>query len=73
METEVKNAFIKRPKMVENATGYIKRDVISPFDYPSEIHLIAYWQSVEESERHKLHLKSAHQLILKRLKLVEHS
>ncbi len=74
MEIEVKYAFKNRPQMVENAAGYIKMDVISPLDNPSEIQLITYWQSVTDFESwHKLHLRSSHQLIPKGLKLVPHS
>jgi heme-degrading monooxygenase HmoA len=74
MEAEVKNAFQNRPQLVEKAIGFLKMDVISPLDNPSEIQLITYWQSIEKFESwHKLHLKSSHQLIPKGLKLVPHS
>ncbi len=74
MEQEVKQAFRERPKFVEGAKGFIKLDVLSPFEQPAEIHLITYWESEEDFESwHKDHLKASHQLIPKGLKLVPHS
>lgn len=71
MEKEVKQAFKNRPGLVEKAKGYIRMDVISPLENPSEIHLITYWQNLKEYEFwHKNHLKQSHQDIPKGLKLV---
>ena len=39
-EYQVKQAFINRPKMVENYNGFIRLDVISPTENPAEIWLI---------------------------------
>lgn len=74
MEQEVKEAFRNRPQLVENAKGFVRMDVISPVDNPSEIHLITYWESHEDFENwHRHHLKDSHQHIPKGLKLVPKS
>lgn len=41
---EVKTAFQNRPHFVEQATGFLRLDVLSPVDNPNEIWLITYWQ-----------------------------
>ena len=70
MEKEVKEAFRNRPKLVENAKGFIRLDVISPVSNPSEIHLITYWSSIKDFEYwHSNHLKDSHQYIPKGLKI----
>jgi heme oxygenase (mycobilin-producing) len=74
MEEEVREAFRNRPKLVDNAQGFIRMDVISPLGNPSEIHLITYWDSEEEYENwHKNHLKHSHKYIPKGLKVVPKS
>lgn len=74
MEKEVKEAFKGRPKLVEHAKGFVKLDVLSPLNNPSEIHLITYWENEEDFEYwHKNHLKEAHKNIPKGLKLVPKS
>ncbi|WP_373493766.1 antibiotic biosynthesis monooxygenase, partial [Aquiflexum sp.] len=39
LEKEVKEAFKNRPGFVENAKGFVRLDVLSPLNNPSEIHL----------------------------------
>jgi heme oxygenase (mycobilin-producing) len=71
MQLEVKNAFKNRPRLVENAKGFVKLDVLSPLNNPAEIHLITYWESNEDFEHwHRHHLKESHANIPKGLKLV---
>ena len=42
MEKEVKDAFKNRSKLVEDAKGFLKMDVLSPLSNPAEIHLFTY-------------------------------
>lgn len=72
MTTEVKDAFVKRPHLVDRAEGYLRMDVLSPKDAPNEIWLITYWRD-EESFKvwHKSHMyHESHKGIPKGLKLI---
>ncbi len=72
MTAEVKEAFRKRPHLVDDAPGYRRMEVISPLDRPEEIWLLTFW-SDEESFRtwHRSHLyHESHRGIPKGLKLV---
>lgn len=72
---EVKQAFIDRPHMVDEAPGFLRLEVISPLDTPDEIWLLTYWTD-EGSYRawHKSHLyRDSHAAIPKGLKLVRGS
>ena len=74
MEDEVKEAFIKRPKLVENFEGFLGLQVLSPVEKPSEIWLLTHWKDEATFITwHKQHLKAAHVGIPKGLKLVPHS
>ncbi|MFN3999965.1 antibiotic biosynthesis monooxygenase family protein [Algoriphagus sp.] len=74
LEKEVKEAFKKRPGLVEQAKGFVRLDVLSPLSNPAEIHLITYWESDEDFEYwHRNHLKESHINIPKGLKLVSKS
>jgi len=44
MTAEVKRAFAARPRLVEQAPGFVRLDVVSPLDDPDEIHLITQWR-----------------------------
>ena len=75
MRSEVREAFLKRPHLVDDTPGFISMDVVSPTDCPEEIWLITYWTD-EESYRawHRGHLyKGSHKGIPKGLKLVPKS
>jgi len=75
MTDEVKQAFQQRPHRVDNATGFVRMEVLSPCDAPDEIWLITYWKD-EPSYRtwHHSHLyKESHQAIPKGLRLVPKS
>ena len=75
MAPEVKEAFIKRPHLVDDAPGFERMDVFCPQDNPSEIWLMTFW-SDEESYKvwHKSHLYSeSHKGIPKGLKLIPRS
>jgi heme oxygenase (mycobilin-producing) len=75
MAPEVKEAFIKRPHLVDNAPGFERMEVFCPHDNPAEIWLMTFWTD-EESYKvwHKSHLYSeSHKGIPKGLKLVPRS
>jgi heme oxygenase (mycobilin-producing) len=75
MAEEVKDAFIKRPHLVEEATGFLRLEVISPLDNKDEIWLLTYWRD-EDSFKvwHHSHLyHDSHKGIPRGLKLVPKS
>jgi heme-degrading monooxygenase HmoA len=43
MAPEVKQAFLLRPHLVDNAPGFVRLNVLSPEDMPNEIWLMTYW------------------------------
>jgi heme-degrading monooxygenase HmoA len=57
MTDQVKQAFQQRPHQVDNATGFVRMEVLSPCDAPNEIWLFTYWND-EASYRtwHRSHL-----------------
>ena len=75
MTAEVKNAFIDRPHLVDNASGFIRLEVISPLDNKDEIWLLTYWRDEESFKTwHHSHLyHDSHKGIPKGLKLVPKS
>lgn len=72
MAEEVKQAFRNRAGLVDHEPGFIKLEVISPFDNPNEIWLITYWTDEASYQTwhrsHKYH--DSHKGIPKGLKLV---
>lgn len=75
MTDEVKEAFVARPHLVDDAPGFVRLEVLSPLDSPDEIWLLTYWTD-EESFRvwHHSHLyRESHRAIPKGLKLVPKS
>lgn len=75
MTDQVKQAFQHRPHRVDNATGFVRMDVLSPFDAPNEIWLITYWKDESSYKTwHRSHLyQESHQGIPKGLRLVPKS
>ena len=75
MAAEVKNAFVGRPHLVEEAAGFIRLEVISPLDNKDEIWLLTYWRDEESFKTwHHSHLyHDSHKEIAKGLKLVPKS
>jgi len=71
MGDDVKEAFRQRPRLVDDAPGFLRMDVISPQHAPEEIWLITYWTDRDSflawhhSPAHKL----SHKFIPKGLKL----
>jgi heme-degrading monooxygenase HmoA len=71
MESAVADAFRGRPHLVEEAPGFVRMDVLSPAEEPSEFWLVTYWTD-EESFRtwHRSHeFRDSHSAIPKGLKL----
>lgn len=75
MTDQVKQAFRQRPHQVDAATGFVRMDVLSPFDAPDEIWLITYWKDeTSYLNWHRSHLyQESHQGIPKGLRLVPKS
>jgi heme oxygenase (mycobilin-producing) len=71
MEAEVATAFRERPHFVDGATGFVRMDVISPANEPSEFWLITYWNDEQSFKTwHASHLyRDSHDGIPKGLKL----
>jgi heme oxygenase (mycobilin-producing) len=70
MEAEVRNAFVSRPHLVENAAGFLRLEVLSPAEDPKEFWLLTYWETEEHFRAwHKNHLHDSHQMIPKGLRL----
>jgi len=72
MEAEVKQAFRNRPHLVDHTPGFVRLEVLSPEDNPSEIMLITFWEDHRSYETwHRGHQYSeAHAGMPKGLKLV---
>ena len=71
MEGDVAEAFRGRPHLVDDAPGFVRMDVLSPAEDPSEFWLVTYWTD-EESFRawHRGHtFRESHAGIPKGLKL----
>lgn len=72
LEAEVREAFLRRPHLVDGADGFVRMDVVSPSGDESEFWLLTYWAS-EDSFRqwHHSHLyRESHAGIPRGLKLV---
>lgn len=71
MTVEVKEAFVKRPHLVDSAEAFVRMDVLSPKDTPDEIWLLTYWSNEESFKSwHKSHMyRDSHKGIPKGLKL----
>jgi len=72
MDGEVKEAFRKRPHLVDGARGFVRMEVLSPLESPEEIWLITYWTDAESfTQWHHSHMyHQSHKGIPKGLKLV---
>ena len=71
MEAEVADAFRRRPRLVDQADGFVRMEVVSPTDDVAEFWLLTYWRD-EASFRqwHHSHLyRDSHAGIPQGLKL----
>lgn len=71
----VQEAFRNRPHLVDGVSGFVRMDVFSPLDNPSEIWLLTYWRDAESYHAwHRSHAHhESHRGIPKGLKLVPRS
>lgn len=44
METEVRDAFLRRPHLVDGVEGFVRMDVVSPSADAAEFWLLTYWR-----------------------------
>lgn len=71
MAAEVKEAFVKRPKLVDGAPGFVRLQVLSPRENPEQILLLTFWEDEPSYQTwYKHHMKESHAGIPKGLKLV---
>jgi len=72
MVAAVKQAFVNRPRLVEEAPGFHKLEVLSPIDKPEQIWLLTYWSDESSFKQwygtHKY--KAAHHAIPNGLTLI---
>jgi heme-degrading monooxygenase HmoA len=72
MTDEVRTAFRNRPHLVDDASGFVSMEVMSPIDHPEEIWLLTRWN--DEQSYHNWHrgheYHESHKGIPKGLKLV---
>jgi heme-degrading monooxygenase HmoA len=72
MVAQVREAFQNRPHLVDQAPGFLRMEVMSPFDKPEEVWLVTHWEDEQSfqvwHESHAYH--ESHKGIPKGLKLV---
>jgi heme-degrading monooxygenase HmoA len=75
MSAEVRDAFLARPHLVDEAEGFVRMDVVSPTGDAAEFWLLTYWQDEASFRRwHHSHLyRESHAGIPQGLKLVPES
>lgn len=75
MESDVRDAFLKRPHLVDDAHGFMRMEVMNPVDKPEEFILVTYWaDETSWKQWYKGHTyKAAHKGIPKGLKLMPKS
>ena len=75
MKEAVRQAFLERPHLVDEAPGFLRMEVLSPLENPQEIWLMTIWTDEESFRRwHRSHLyHESHKGIPKGLKLVPKS
>jgi heme-degrading monooxygenase HmoA len=71
MVAEVKEAFRRRPHLVDRAAGFVRMEVLSPRDRPEEIWLVTWWTDPDSYRTwHRGHsYRESHKGIPKGLKL----
>lgn len=69
---EVRDAFVRRPHLVDEARGFVRMDVVSPSSDEAEFWLLTYWEDETSfTEWHRSHLyRESHAGIPAGLKLV---
>jgi heme-degrading monooxygenase HmoA len=72
MEGDVREAFLRRPHLVDEAEGFVRMDVVSPTGDAAEFWLLTYWRDEESFRAWHLshHYRESHRGIPHGLKLV---
>ena len=72
MEEEVREAFRRRPHLVDQAPGFLRMEVVSPREEPASFWLLTWWTSEEHFQSwHRGHkYAESHAGIPRGLKLV---
>ena len=72
LEGEVREAFLRRPHLVDDADGFVRMDVVSPTGDDAEFWLLTWWRDEASfREWHHSHLyRESHAGIPQGLKLV---
>ena len=75
LESEVRDAFLRRPHLVDAAEGFVRMEVVSPTDDHAEFWLLTWWRDEASfREWHHSHLyRQSHAGIPAGLKLVSDS
>jgi heme-degrading monooxygenase HmoA len=75
MQEAVRQAFLERPHLVDDAPSFVRMEVLSPVEDAREIWLMTFWTDEESFRRwHHSHLyRESHKGIPKGLKLVPKS
>ncbi|HKQ05253.1 MAG TPA: antibiotic biosynthesis monooxygenase [Blastocatellia bacterium] len=75
MVAEVRQAFLNRPHLVDQAPGFLRMEVISPVESPEEIWLLTYWtdEANFRAWHHSHQYRESHGQIPKGLKLMPKS
>ena len=75
MTAEIKEAFRNREHKVDGSDGFLRMEVISPLDNPSEIWLVTFWRDEASftAWHHSHSYRESHRGIPKGLKLVPKS
>ena len=71
LQGEVREAFLRRPHLVDHADGFVRMDVVSPVGDDSEFWLLTWWRDEESFQKwHHSHLyRESHSGIPQGLKL----
>jgi heme oxygenase (mycobilin-producing) len=71
MSADVREAFLRRPHLVDDAPGFIRLEVLNARDAADEFWLLTYWSSETDFHTwHKNHRHESHASMPKGLKLV---
>ena len=75
MTAEVLRAFRERPHRVDQASGFIRMEVITPLEHPDQIWLMTWWRDADSYHAwHRSHAyHDSHAGMPKGLKLVRGS
>jgi heme-degrading monooxygenase HmoA len=71
MSADVREAFVRRPHLVDSAPGFIRLEVLNAQDISDEFWLLTYWTTEADFHTwHKNHRHESHTGMPKGLRLV---